>query len=400
MKFVILNQPTKNKGDLAAFKALVNLISQKYPTAVIECLFTTKDHDVLFDRVEKVNCIDIHLPNLWRITKMCLKFPFLFKLLSCFPGYSKYIKHLKDADMAILSPGGLEIGAYQDWRVLWGLALADSLKVKYSIYSRSIGKFVNESHVDRLFIQYAIKYLQKSRFNGLRERKSQELAGMLGLSYFPAIDVVYSNTPKKDFNSALIKGVAKDFVVFVPSKFDNWHPDFNKESQTQLDKLYQNVISVIINKGKTVIMLPHTYSRGIERDDRNYFETLIEDKFKDNCIIVDDQLDTDDYQAIIKKADFAISARLHQVIFAINNHTPAICLSYEHKMQAMMDMLGLSEYSLSLQSQIKESEKLIMLLEEFLDKSDSHKDKFIKAQNQAGIIANEAFNNFTKSIDS
>ncbi|XQW85355.1 polysaccharide pyruvyl transferase family protein [Thalassotalea piscium] len=400
MKFVILNQPTKNKGDLAAFKALVSLISKKYPSAIIECIFTTKDHDLLFDRVENVNCIDFDLPNLWRLTKTCLKYPFLFKLLQFLPGYSGYTKHIKSADIAVLAPGGLEIGAYQDWRVLWSLALADAFGVKYAIYSRSIGKFVNETKDDQLFIKFAIKYLKGSKFNGLRERKSQELASMLGLNYFPAIDVVYSYIPEKDFNSELIKGVVDDYVVFVPSKFDNWHPDFNDESQALLDKLYRSIISMVINKGKTVVMLPHTYGRGVNRDDRYYFETLIEDRFKSNCIIVDDQLDTDDYQAILKRADFSISARLHQVIFSINNHTPVLCLSYEHKMQAMMEMLGLSKYSLSLQSLIKENEKLLLLLEEFLSAPEINKDKFINAQKQAGIIAIESFNNFVESVES
>ena len=201
MKFVILNQPTKNKGDLAAFKALVSLINKQYKSVVIECLFTTKEHDPLFDRVDNVKCIDIPLSNLWRITKVCLKYPFLFKLLQFIPRYKEYAEHIREADIAVLSPGGLEIGAYQDWSVLWSLALADYFDVKYGIYSRSIGKFVNKTNEDQFFIQCAIKCLKGSKFNGLRERKSQELASMLGLNYFPAIPQLPHEHPWSDLKT-------------------------------------------------------------------------------------------------------------------------------------------------------------------------------------------------------
>ena len=219
MKFIILNQPTKNKGDFAAFKALVHLIITKYPDASIECLFKADDYDSLFDNVKNVNCHSFNISGVWRITKLCLKYPFLFKLLKYLPKYKDYAKSISDSDLAILAPGGLEIGAYQEWSVLWDLAMVDSLDIPFTIYSRSIGKFVNKSDSDRLFIKYAIDYLQKSKFNGLREKKSQEFASMLGIHHFPAIDVVYSYTPKNSLDVKLTEGREDNYVVFVPSKF-------------------------------------------------------------------------------------------------------------------------------------------------------------------------------------
>jgi hypothetical protein len=47
VKFIILNQPAKNKGDFAAFKAIINLINTKYP----ERMFTSKDYDLPFDKM-------------------------------------------------------------------------------------------------------------------------------------------------------------------------------------------------------------------------------------------------------------------------------------------------------------------------------------------------------------
>ena len=399
MKFIILNQPTKNKGDFAAFKAVINLIMAKYPNASIECLFTGKDFDPLFGEVKNVTCHTFDLPGVWRFTKICLKFPLLFKLLKFLPNYKEYAQKISDADLAILAPGGLEIGAYQEWSVLWDLAFADALDTPYAVYSRSIGKFVNNSDSDRLFIKYAIDYLHKSKFNGLREKKSQEFAGMLGLHHFPAIDVVYSYTPENALDVKLTQGRADNYVIFVPSKFNNWHPDFTDELQEKMDRLYKLIISKIIDAGFDVVMLPHTYGRGIGGDDKNYFETLIDDKYKSNCIIVDDTADTDDYQAIIRSANFSISARLHQVIFSINNHTPAICLSYEHKMSAMMEMLGLDDYSIDLKSVVLEHEKILPLLDEYINNSANHKDRFVHAKNEAYKIAQDSFNNFVTSIE-
>jgi len=399
MKFIILNQPTKNKGDFAAFKAIINLIITKYPDASIECLFTGESYDPLFNKVKNVTCHSINLPKLWRITKICLKYPLLLKLLKYLPKYSEYAKKISNSDLAILAPGGLEIGAYQEWSVLWDLAMVDSLKVPYAIYSRSIGKFINKSDTDRLFIKYAIDYLQRSIFNGLREKKSQELASMLGIHHFSAIDVVYSNTPETPLNIKLTGGRKDNYVIFVPSKFSNWHPDFTDDLQEKMDRLYKLIISKIIAGGFDVVMLPHTYGRGNGNDDKDYFKTLIEDQFKDNCIIVDDTADTDDYQSIIRSAEFSISARLHQVIFSINNHTPALCLSYEHKMSAMMEMLGLDDYSIDLKSVVLEHEKILPLLDEYINNSSNHKGKFINAKNEAYKIAQDSFNNFVSNVE-
>jgi colanic acid/amylovoran biosynthesis protein len=400
VKFIILNQPAKNKGDFAAFKALVHLIITKYPDASIECLFKGDDYDSLFDNVKNVNCYSLNISGVWRITKLCLKFPLLLKLLKYLPVYKDYAKRISDSDVAILAPGGLEIGAYQEWSVLWDLAMVDSLNIPFAIYSRSIGKFINKSDSDRLFIKYAIDYLQKSKFNGLREKKSQELASMLGIHHFPAIDVVYSYTPENPLNSQLIGGREDNYVIFVPSKFNNWHPDFTDELQEKMDLLYKLIISKVIEGGFDVVMLPHTYGRGGGNDDKGYFETLIEEKYKDNCIIVDDTTDTDDYQSIIRSANFSISARLHQVIFAINNHTPSLCLSYEHKMSAMMDMLGLNEYSIDLKSVVLEHEKILPLLDDYIKNSANQKPKFIEAKNKAYKIAKDSFNNFVECIES
>jgi colanic acid/amylovoran biosynthesis protein len=399
VKFIILNQPTKNKGDFAAFKALINLIITKYPQASIECLFTGKDYDPLFDKVKNVTCRSVNLFGLWRITKICLKFPVLFKLLKFLPTYKEYSNRISNSDVAILAPGGLEIGAYQEWSVLWDLAMVNSLSVPFAIYSRSIGKFINKSDSDRLFIKYAIDYLQKSKFNGLREKKSQEFAGMLGIHHFPAIDVVYSYTPENPLDVKLTQGREDNYVVFVPSKFSNWHPDFTDELQEKMDRLYKLIISKVIAGGFDVVMLPHTYGRGNGNDDKDYFKTLIEDKYRANCIIVDDTADTDDYQAIIKSAKFSVSARLHQVIFAINNHTPALCLSYEHKMSAMMEMLGLDDYSIDLKSVVLEHEKILPLLDEYINNASNHRNKFINAQNEAYKIAQGSFDNFIESIE-
>ena len=399
VKFIILNQPTKNKGDFAAFKALINLIITKYPQASIECLFTGKDYDPLFAKVKNITCHSFNLPGVWRLTKICLKYPLLFKLLKYVPNYKEYAQKISDADLAILAPGGLEIGAYQEWSVLWDLAFADALNTPYAVYSRSIGKFVNNSDSDRLFIKYAIDYLYKSKFNGLREKKSQEFASMLGLHHFPAIDVVYSYTPENPLDVKLTGGREGNYVIFVPSKFNNWHPDFTDELQEKMDRLYKLIISKIVDAGFDVVMLPHTYGRGIDGDDKHYFETLIDEQYKNNCIIVDDTADTDDYQAIIRSANFSISARLHQVIFSINNYTPAICLSYEHKMSAMMVMLGLDDYSIDLKSVVLEHEKLLPLLDEYIKNASSHRNKFINAKNEAYKIAQDSFDNFVTSIE-
>jgi hypothetical protein len=65
----------------------------------------------------------------------------------------------------------------------------------------------------------------------------------------------------------------------------------------------------------------------------------------------------------------------------------------------MMEMLGLDDYSIDLKSVVLEHEKILPLLDEYINNASHHKDKFINAKNEAYKIAQDSFDNFIESIE-
>ena len=56
-------------------------------------------------------------------------------------------------------------------------------------------------------------------------------------------------------------------------------------------------------------------------------------------IVCEENLKSDIQQEIIKNADFLIGARYHSIVFALNNNTPFVALSYEHKITGLLQTL-------------------------------------------------------------
>lgn len=63
---------------------------------------------------------------------------------------------------------------------------------------------------------------------------------------------------------------------------------------------------------------------------------------------MDEQYGSDIQQTIISKASFLIGARYHSVIFSINQAVPFISLSYEHKMNGVVEILGKKDCEIDL----------------------------------------------------
>jgi hypothetical protein len=68
-------------------------------------------------------------------------------------------------------------------------------------------------------------------------------------------------------------------------------------------------------------------------------------------------------------------------------------------MSAMMEMLGLDDYSIDLKSVVLEHEKILPLLDEYINNASNHRNNFINAQNAAYKIAQDSFDNFIESIE-
>ena len=384
-----------NIGDLAACKSLTKLLNQELNNVIEYPIFENEVIDEEFKKIRgAVFLNNIPVPNKYTMMFTIL-YPKLVKILSyIYPKIKKKYSTLLDSYFILFSPGGLELGLYQEWKYLWLMSILTAFDKQYGIYSRSIGDFKNNTFRDYIFKKYTIKNLKKSKFNGLRDLRSQKEAEQNSIPFYPSIDVVFSNVPDyKDFSvENTFETSGNNYIVFTPSAFA-WHPRFSAYSSKTFVDIYLQIINTIIEKSDSnIVMLPHIYKDDI---DTNYFNSL-----KSKCInpnrvfVLKSNPNTDLYQFIISKARFAILSRLHQTIFSINNHTPFLSISYEHKMEEMLKLIGLENYSVKLQDILDNKIDICELTTHVLN-NRLDKNIIIKAQKKANNIALNSFDYFT-----
>ena len=138
------------------------------------------------------------------------------------------------------------------------------------------------------------------------------------------------------------------YVVFVPNQL-TWHYRYQKVPQERIDQFHLELIELLHARypGHTIVMLPQTYRSVI--NDYGYFCRLAERAAGKPVVVIDEQQSSDVQQKIIAGARMVIGERYHSIVFAINNRTPFVSLSYEHKMTGLLEKLGLLDRSVDVQ---------------------------------------------------
>ena len=76
--------------------------------------------------------------------------------------------------------------------------------------------------------------------------------------------------------------------------------------------------------------------------DYEYFSDLAaQADSRTNLLVLGDHYSSDIQQALVSRAELVVGARYHSIVFAINNGVPFISLSYEHKMDGLLECLRL-----------------------------------------------------------
>ena len=401
-KLVIINQPLFNRGDQAAFRALVRLL-KTVGELEIEVLFCTRPEGaaVFMDGMEGVGYrVFPRLDRKKRFYKRLLWLPaFLQRAFRRFPEAAAYAQYIRKADFVLCAPGGIDIGGYQNWKDLWQLYNALAMKKWTGIWGRSIGPFGGSRLSDKRFKRLAVEMLRQVRFLSLRDKQSRDIAEGLGIPYVPTIDTAFAYRPECEIPEELSAVTGGRYAAFVPNQLYAWHKNFRRFGPEPFAALYKAVIRNIVTRGYRVVMIPQLFGRA--KVDRPYFESLAEEYGRDKAVVLADTYDSDVQQAVIRNASFVAGARCHSVIFAINNHVPFLCLSYEHKMDGMLELLGLSEYSLPL-SELLEADadfgRVVKLLETVIEQREFIVPRIQEAQLNARRIVQTAFDKFSATM--
>mgnify|MGYP003466494233 FL=1 len=412
MTFLIVDQPINNRGDESAHRAFVNRLSMAYPEAKIQVLFFEKlPIEVDEMRVVRPNVEYINIPTRHRLFAphrmiklwMMLGLPFMLYTL---PLVKKVLRLYRQADYIIGSPGGIDLGGFQNWIHLGLFHLARNEGKKILYFARSIGPFPTTTRLNRRFKKQSIDLLRYFSFLSLRDVKSQILAQELNIPFVPTIDSAflhYEPEPVPDsFNEKIGKN---EYLVLVPNSLA-WHHNFKQYSFDEIRSFWVKLVNCLLTEypDLKIAMLPQTVHHGFFAslpDGYKFFCRIREESDNpERIVVLEEPYGSNIQQNIISKAKFLIGARYHSVIFSINQNCPFISLCYEHKMKGVTDMLGLEDID-------------ILELFDGTPLDDARVDKFVnrivdmtyritsdaKNGERANAIANEGFVALTSFLD-
>ena len=399
-KISIINQPLNNRGDQAAHRAFVRILNEYGFEILVLSLGDTQSIKSFSEGIEEVNYICFEQPSriIKGIARLFVFFPFLYKFAEFLPGYNKFCHNLKSSDIIVCAPGGANMGVYKAWGHLENLFLALENNENVAIWGRSIGPFLKKTYSDKLFFRRSCSIMDSVGFISLRDQKSQEIISSLNYEFIKTIDTAFAYTPEMDLPEELSYLIDEKYIVFVPHKLYDWHSMFNKVDSKVFNHIYLEIIKKISSKGYKVVMLPQLFNLDKEGDYR-YFEYL-KQQFSSGIDLISVDYNSDVQQAIIKNAKALIGARYHSIIFAINNLTPFLSLSYEHKMCGMLQILGLSDYSLDLLEIIenKDIKSIFKAIDNIIEDSQKIEIELKEKRKIAKGIVFDAFSEFLKYV--
>lgn len=399
VKLLIINQHTSNRGDESALRGLLSKLDPSDYEVSILYNGSQKKGTFSLERKIKEYVLSEHMTRLDKFFLILTFFLPLFIIKGiASPQMKKEIYLIDKADLVVNSPGGANLGLYKDWIYLWRLHISKKLQKKVAVYSISFGPFPPFS----IFTYLAKNTLKKLDFISLRDAQSFRYANNIGVDFIKSIDSAYlcppkSNLPHLSLSKYGIPFQEKDFIVFVPNELNKWHPYFREIPKEKFDSFYSNVLKMILKSGTNVVFLPQLFGTG---NDSKYFETLcgsVDLNYKSQIYIVDDQYNSDIQQKIVSLSRGVIGARYHSIVFSVNNSIPFICFSYEHKMENMLEILGLQEFSIPLIScfeqghEEKYMEEVCVLIKRVLSTDNITIDSRIPQR-----IAQECFDTFDK----
>lgn len=403
MNILIVNQPAFNRGDESAHKGLIRTLLNRIPDVHIKVMSpslfceSVRQYAVASAQVEYIESPygfmrygtiishGLHKDSTW--------------LWHFHPTTWKYKKLYEWADIVMCAPGGICMGGFQDWNHLFNLKLAKFFKRPLAYYGRSFGPFPTETKSNRQFKKLSLEMLHYFSFLSIRDHKTELLADELGISYVPTVDSAFLDSPKVEIPYEIKAAIGdKPYMVFVPN-YLIWHYAYKgKISHETVLNFYSRVMDEMwaAHPECNIVMLPQIFcGRNYAFNDVEMFRDLAKMKKDKRLVVTADCYSSDIQQSIIASAELLIGARYHSVVFAINQNTPFIALSYEHKISGLLETLGKQDccidFTNTLLTESGQNSALIQIRELL---PNLKKDP--AAQAKAKKIANECMDQFVE----
>ena len=405
MNILIVNQPINNRGDEAAHRALVRTLLQRLPDAKITVLFfweqkeTVDQYVVKSPNVQYVNYRNPHFA--WgKFVALGFKYemPFAWSL---HPTTRGLLKYYKECDVVLSAPGGISMGGFQNWTHLLMLYFAKYVQKPIAYYGRSFGPFPTDTKLKKKYKEKSYEILNYVSFLSIRDARTEQLAKDMGLKYVSTVDTAFLEQPRVTLQEELqTVSNERPYVVYVPNEL-TWHYNYkDRYTHEMVLDYFSRMCNILIDKFEdhNILMLPQTFNYHNYKDDINFFKELKERVGSERVVVLSDRYGSDIQQTLISNAACVVGARYHSVVFAINNVVPFVALSYEHKIEGLLESLGKHDNMIDIVHAMDNNDTIKKSLEEFKEKLNLAKPDKV-AQELAKEKAEESMNKFIELVN-
>ncbi|WP_414052814.1 polysaccharide pyruvyl transferase family protein [Macrococcus animalis] len=340
MRICIINTHTNNFGDDAACVALAMQLRKEFPDAHLDFLYQIYEpsNPIPFEDENSTHYNNLvifkqHMPEAIRYI-LSKKLPLLRPLNG---DVKKTASIIRRADVVISAPCGANIGIYRDWIHLFRVLVAVEEGYKPILHLNTVGKSGNI-----LFDKISKHVLKRSKVY-VREGKSKREMDKWGIECEQGVDTAFSLPDRNvDLN------IEKEYMAFVPTKFDNWHKSYkNNPIDKKLENKMKEVAEFVKENDLDIRIIPHLTGVNSEYNLlEEYKELLVEAGVNEKNIHVEKDCDTFwKYEDLIANAKLTLSMRYHGVIFSIKNYVPFLSLAYENKMLEACKYSKMTKYN-------------------------------------------------------
>ncbi|WP_197052404.1 polysaccharide pyruvyl transferase family protein [Halobellus rufus] len=252
---------------------------------------------------------------------------------------------------------------FSAYHKLYTLLLTIRLQKPLAIVSHSFGPFNN--YAARILIKYVLRH---ASYTSAREVRSLDIIEQLGGDRYNlnadtafAMDLEVNEGAKKIINENSL--TEKDFAVLTARQWD--FPNYDRAEVPQLyddylsemaeladwlvaEEYVTNIALVVHNNGTHQ---PH------EDDSKPVNSICRRMNHSNSTIIIDDDLSPQTQSELYGKSKLMIGTRMHSAIFSFVGGAPALAISYTHKTEGIMAMLGLSRYVVQIGTMNREKAK-------------------------------------------
>lgn len=378
-KITITNAYTwYNKGDAGILLGIVETLKKIYKdeVSIYVLSFTPEEDKIRYCKDHTIKNVysNVLNPHPYKHTKLGkinaiikLIFSMLYQLVLVNTSKKKLVnkyenyRSLNESDYIVVCGGGFLGGRkFDSFMHLFQIYINTKFGKKVIMMGTSIepitNKFVKRmteriiKKVDYIYAREVITYEYLKEF--MPENKFELIPDMAFMLEDVKEELEYVNELKKGFKQVYGLTVRKwDFPEEKNGKelFEKYKNELARFIEYKAKK--DNSLFVFVPQ----VIVEHGNDANVAKEIKN----LMKDKYKNNFVILEDDIHPTEIKQLIWNFDFFIGTRMHSNIFATSMGVPTIAIAYEKKTNGIMHTVELDDYVLEMNSITRDKLKKI-----------------------------------------